>query len=286
MRTPASVIVEHTLCKSNEVKEGPTLQEAFASFLGSRQKKSRARTAWEASETRPQTRPASTSILAQEEKRARVRALFVETARGFIGVPYARKYHNRHYCNCEGCSASGRQLYHSPLFLDCCGLVRRVAWALQRQLGFRLGPGNQAYQYDTLPKRVESVEQLKPGDLIFYSGTYYEPGSRRHAFDMTHVEIFVGGSSGEATIGSRERYKWVMQYDNYRFESQRWKILACHFCSIDTWLDGLCHPKHPELWRPRRRTKQQQQQHGSTSSEGAWATVRLTRGTRGTGRNT
>ncbi|GIL64559.1 hypothetical protein Vafri_18455 [Volvox africanus] len=86
--------------------------------------------------------------------------------------------------------------------------------------------------------------------------------------------------------GSRERFKWVMQYDSYRFESQRWKILACHFCSIDTWLDGLCHPKHPELWQPRRRMKQQQQQQGSTSSEGAWATVRVTRGIHGTGRNT
>ncbi|GIL75595.1 hypothetical protein Vretifemale_5344 [Volvox reticuliferus] len=104
---------------------------------------------------------------------------------------------------------------------------------------------------------------------------------------MTHVEVFVGGPSGEATIGSRERYKWVMEYDSYRFESQRWKLLACHFCSIDTWLDGLCHPQNPELWQPRRRMKQQQrQQPGSTSSEGARATVRLTRGIRGGRRNT
>jgi hypothetical protein len=62
------------------------------------------------------------------------------------GVPYGRKHHDPHCCSCEGCSSSGRQLYHSPLFLDCCGLVRRVARQLQAQLGFRLGPGNQAYQ--------------------------------------------------------------------------------------------------------------------------------------------
>ncbi|EFJ50252.1 hypothetical protein VOLCADRAFT_116960 [Volvox carteri f. nagariensis] len=202
----------------------------------------------------------------EEERRARLRALFVETAKGFIGVPYARKHHDQHHCTCEGCSTSGRQLYHSPMFLDCCGLVRRVARALHPELGFRLGPGNQAYQYDTLPIRLANAAQLKPGDLVFYSGTYYDPGSRRHAFDMTHVEIFVGGHSGEATIGSRERYKWVMQYDSYRFKSQRWKLHSYHFCSIDSWLDGLCVPQHPELWRPRRRSKQQQDQQGSAEA--------------------
>lgn len=30
----------------------------------------------------------------------------------------------------------------------------------------------QAYQFDTLPIRVESINSLVPGDLIFYSGEY------------------------------------------------------------------------------------------------------------------
>ncbi|KXZ47310.1 hypothetical protein GPECTOR_36g35 [Gonium pectorale] len=171
-----------------------------------------------------------------------------------IGVPYARKHHEPHHCACEGCVASGRQLYREPLFLDCCGLVRRVVRRLQRQLGFRLGPWNQAYQYDTLPLRLESADQLKPGDLIFYSGTYLQPGSKRHAFDITHVEVFVGGATGEATIGSRERYKWVMEYPSFKFTPSRWKLITHHFCSIDTWLDGVCVPRHPEMWRRRRHT--------------------------------
>lgn len=38
-------------------------------------------------------------------------------------------------------------------------------------------------------------------DLVFYSGTYYNPETKAHAFNMTHVEVFVGGASGRATIG-------------------------------------------------------------------------------------
>ena len=63
------------------------------------------------------------------------------------GVPYGKKHHEPHgVCVCEGCSQSGRQLSSEPLFLDCCGLVRRAMRRMRRQLGFRLGPGNQAYQ--------------------------------------------------------------------------------------------------------------------------------------------
>lgn len=42
-------------------------------------------------------------------------------------------------------------------------------------------------------------------DLVFYSGTYYNPETKAHAFSMTHVEVFVGGASGRATIGEPGR---------------------------------------------------------------------------------
>ena len=32
--------------------------------------------------------------------------------------------------------------------------------------------------------------------------------------------------------GSRERQKWVMEYDSYRFTSKRWSLLAHHFCKV------------------------------------------------------
>lgn len=42
------------------------------------------------------------------------------------GVPYARRHHQTEECTCEGCAEAGRQLALDPLFLDCCGLVRKV----------------------------------------------------------------------------------------------------------------------------------------------------------------
>jgi hypothetical protein len=48
--------------------------------------------------------------------------------------------------------------------------------------------------------------------------------------------------------GSRERYKWVKEYDSYRFESARWSLIKNHFCKIDTWLEGVCEPQNPTYW--------------------------------------
>ena len=36
--------------------------------------------------------------------------------------------------------------HHAPLFLDCCGLVRRVLRDMEEEIGFTIGPWNQAYQ--------------------------------------------------------------------------------------------------------------------------------------------
>ncbi|GAX73645.1 hypothetical protein CEUSTIGMA_g1096.t1 [Chlamydomonas eustigma] len=178
-----------------------------------------------------------------------LRVMFLDLVRSFLGVPYAKRFHQPdEACVCDGCRESGRQLYYEPLFADCCSLVRRAARRMEQHLGFRLGPGNQAYQFDTLPIRVSSVERLEPGDLIFYSGTCYNPDSKRYHFNMTHVEVFIGGDSGEATIGSRERYKWVKEYDSYQFKSARWSLIQHHFCKIDTWLEGVCAPQNPTYW--------------------------------------
>jgi hypothetical protein len=74
---------------------------------------------------------------------------------------------------------------------------------VQSQLGpLRLGRGNQAYQFDTLPIRVGGVEELRPGDLVFYQATFTQgSGSKAQLHDMVHVEVFVGGQSGE--VGCR-----------------------------------------------------------------------------------
>jgi hypothetical protein len=67
-------------------------------------------------------------------------------ALGHAGVPYAKRCHEPEGCTCEGCTEAGRPLFNDSKFLDCCALVRHVARTLQQELGFRLGPMNQAYQ--------------------------------------------------------------------------------------------------------------------------------------------
>ena len=47
------------------------------------------------------------------EFKEELRKKFVAQAKKYIGIPYARRYHK-----------PGDKLYDSPLFLDCCALVR------------------------------------------------------------------------------------------------------------------------------------------------------------------
>lgn len=68
--------------------------------------------------------------------------------------------------------------YNSSIFLDCCGLVRRVMRDLEKDFGFRIGGGNQAYMFDTLPKIIHDLKDVKPGDLVFISGIYNNPNSK------------------------------------------------------------------------------------------------------------
>ena len=44
---------------------------------------------------------------------------------------------------------------------------------------------------------------MKPGDLVFYTGIYYNEKLKPHRHNMVHVEIFTGGETGEQTIGAR-----------------------------------------------------------------------------------
>ena len=183
---------------------------------------------------------------AKEKKRtaafkSHLRRKFVDQARQYLGVPYGKRFHEQDpdkECECEGCTESGRQLRDAPLFLDCCALVRKVVHDLREDFGFVLGPGNQAYQFDTLPIRVDSVDDLEEGDLIFFTGDYYRENQKKQKHDMVHVEIFVGGKTGKGVIGSREKQKWIKEYDSYEFDSKSWKLKEVYFVKIDTWLGG------------------------------------------------
>ena len=121
----------------------------------------------------------------------KLRQKFVETAKKYFGVPYAARYWKQ-----------GEKHYGAPLYLDCCALTRQVVYDLREEFGFQLDRWNQAYQYDTLPIDLK-FEEMKPGDLVFISGKYYNEKMRKQKHDMVHVEIFTGGETGEQSIGAR-----------------------------------------------------------------------------------
>ena len=56
---------------------------------------------------------------------------------------------------------------------------------------------------------------------------------------MVHVEIFLGGDTGEQTIAARDRFGVVEYFDTYKFESENYYDIKYHFRSIDTWLRGI-----------------------------------------------
>nr|XP_033777080.1 inactive polyglycylase TTLL10 isoform X2 [Geotrypetes seraphini] len=171
--------------------------------------------------------------LQDPDQRLQLRRKFLQQAQSYIGVPYAKKYHE-----------PGTPEHESTLFLDCCGLIRRVMKDLKSEFGFLIGPGNQAYQFDTLPETVASEEEMQPGDLIFISGTYFSSQRKRQLHDMVHVEIWLG--DGVHSLGARWQKGKVQIFDSYKFVSTSYGDMKYHFKSIETWLQGTCVSHCPE----------------------------------------
>lgn len=106
---------------------------------------------------------------------------------------------------------------------------------------------------DTLPI-VLKEEDMKPGDLIFYSAKLYNKTAKVHAHEMVHVEVFIGGETGTQSIGARRRNGVVQMFDSFLFESKRFYKTKHHFRSIETWLDGVCESWCPDHdWLPPKR---------------------------------
>jgi hypothetical protein len=168
-----------------------------------------------------------------------LRMKYIEAAKKYIGVPYAERF-------------KADDVPVAPLYLDCCALVRRAVTDLQEDFGIILGKWNQAYQMDTLPIILQQSE-LRPGDLIFYEGLYSSKRSKSQKHNNVHVEIFIGGETGEATIGSRYHKGCVSIFPSFKFTSTSWSLVQHHFRSLDTWLNGECrshcseHPWHSDM---------------------------------------
>lgn len=162
-----------------------------------------------------------------------LRERFVRQLLRYMGTPYAKRYHP------DPTSPN----HSAPLYLDCCGLIRRVLLDLKGDFRFTVGGGNQTYQFETLPIVLPSLSHMKPGDLIFYSGKYYDPRKKPQQYDLVHVEIFLGQE--EKTIGARLQRGAVQIHDSYRFQSSNYHSIKHYFRSIDTWLAGECRRQYP-----------------------------------------
>mmetsp|Transcript_12899 Transcript_12899/g.29639 ORF Transcript_12899/g.29639 Transcript_12899/m.29639 type:complete len:388 (+) Transcript_12899:102-1265(+) len=173
--------------------------------------------------------PMAEIIYAAANRRG-LRELFVKTALSYCGVPYTKP---------TGKNAPGSP-WPDGFHLDCCALVRQCVKDLRKEFGFTLGGWNQGYQFDTLPIALETVEEMEPGDLVFISGIYNVPHKKQHAHDMVHVEIFLGGETGEQTVGARYRHGVVEVHDSYRFESKNYHSMKYYFRSLQPWLAGIC----------------------------------------------
>lgn len=57
---------------------------------------------------------------------------------------------------------------------------------------------------------------------------------------MVHIEVFLGGESGEKSIGSRTCINEVSYHNTYKFVSTSYHSIEYHYRSLDTWLDGIC----------------------------------------------
>ena len=61
-----------------------------------------------------------------------------------------------------------------------------------------------------------------------------------------------GGTEGKSVCGARWNKGVVQEFESYEFAPKSWTLTKWHFCSIDTWLQGICRSFHPEReWKKR-----------------------------------
>lgn len=79
---------------------------------------------------------------------------------------------------------------------------------------------------------------MKPGDIIFWEATYYNPNVKQQKHLITHVEIYIGPE--DQTIGARWQTGVVQLFDTYKFVSKSYDTHRYYYRSLDPWLRGEC----------------------------------------------
>ena len=177
------------------------------------------------SSTKPKVRSSSEKELLREK--------WVTQLKSYLDVPYHKRYADPE-------TVQGRKDLQKGLFLDCCGIIRQVSADLETEMGWKLGRGNQAYQYALMAGiaqtggsgfgqnkyRKKSCEEMQPGDIIFYEADYLDERKKPQAWDITHVEIYLG--PGEKSLGSRWKQR-VAEHETFQLGTEErpsmlWKV--------------------------------------------------------------
>mmetsp|Transcript_34552 Transcript_34552/g.107582 ORF Transcript_34552/g.107582 Transcript_34552/m.107582 type:complete len:485 (+) Transcript_34552:76-1530(+) len=176
----------------------------------------------------------------QPAHRIRLREQFVQTAKGFIGTPYAKCYHDPADARC----APGSKLFDAPRFMDSAQLIVNAVEELKKDFGFILDVECRPYHlYQLLDQEIADASFLEPGDFIFYE-VY---NRRTRSATIKHVEVFVSGPLGTESLGSlpwnsttRTNNKdGVQLFKSYEMEElEGEKVVGFRFFSIRPWLEA------------------------------------------------
>jgi len=176
----------------------------------------------------------------QPAHRIGLRERFVQTAKRFIGTPYAKCYHDPTDARC----LPGSKLVDAPRFMNNVHLLVNVVEEMKKDFGFLLNLMCRPYHlYRLLDQEVADASFLEPGDLIFYE--VYD--RRTRSTRIKHVEVFVSGPLGTESLGS---LPWnsaartgnrdgVQLFESYEMEELGGeKVVGLRFFSIRPWLEA------------------------------------------------
>jgi hypothetical protein len=202
-----------------------------------------------------------------ELEKTAMRGRFVAALETLVqqGVPYPPILGE---CTDPKVVAEARRQKDADEVLDCAQFVRRAFEMAQEEAnGTGAGDGaggkqqvpfpwapprgkNQVVQFLYAGEVIEAEQELRPGDLIFYEGSYLSQDGKRgkkpKLFDIVHVEVVAavhrndgGGEIARVeSFGSRLGDR-AARHSSYKAESKAWEIARYHFRSLEPWMEGV-----------------------------------------------
>mmetsp|Transcript_10083 Transcript_10083/g.28494 ORF Transcript_10083/g.28494 Transcript_10083/m.28494 type:complete len:489 (+) Transcript_10083:137-1603(+) len=189
------------------------------------------------------------SVRGKPASRAALRQKLVQTAKRYIGQPYAECYHDPDDARC----LPGSELPASTAFVSNTQLIEYAIDQLKGDFGFTLHPNcRPTHLYRMLRSDLTGFGDLDPGDLIFYETFDRKSGQTR----ILHVEIFAGGSASLGSLpwsasprtGGKDGVQLFENYDMEELEGL--PVTGLRFCSLRPWLEAnVCSFAHGQYAR-------------------------------------